>query len=261
MNICVSIIRKADTYIHTFLFQQVPCFSTSLRKPYTIRSPTAREIPPMKRAFQRLTWIRNFTIRLTNCSSVDLSISLTLKSVIQIKTDVVGDKRQQYAMSLVVLDNAVAELYQALEEANQLSNTYIIFASDNGACLYGGGKNAPLRGSKGTLFEGGTRVDAFIYSPLLPSKVVGSSYSGLMHVSDWFPTILDLAGVTSFEPKKGFEMDGVSQVQYYRTPSILRLNRLILRYSGRCRAGRKCYCQSAHQHGVQHIHQSEVRRV
>ena len=131
----------------------------------------------------------------------------------------VGDKRQQYAMSLVVLDNAVSELYRALEEANQLSNTYIIFASDNGACLYGGGKNAPLRGSKGTLFEGGTRVDAFIYSPLLPSTVAGSSYSGLMHVSDWFPTILDLAGITSFESKKGFEMDGVSQVRCCRAPS------------------------------------------
>lgn len=132
---------------------------------------------------------------------------------VQIKTNVVGDKRQQYAMSLVMLDNAVADLYKALEETNQLSNTYIIFASDNGACLYGGGKNAPLRGSKGTLFEGGTRVDAFIYSPLLPSTVTGSSYSGLMHVSDWFPTILDLAGVTTFKSKKGYEMDGISQVR------------------------------------------------
>jgi len=67
---------------------------------------------------------------------------------------VVGDKRQQYAMSLVLLDNAVSDIYNALEAAQQLDNTYIIFASDNGACLYGGGKNAPLRGSKGTLFEG-----------------------------------------------------------------------------------------------------------
>ena len=57
-------------------------------------------------------------------------------------------------MSLVMLDKAVQSIYSALEEAKQLDNTYIIFASDNGACLYGGGKNAPLRGSKGTLFEG-----------------------------------------------------------------------------------------------------------
>ena len=37
-----------------------------------------------------------------------------------------------------------------------------------------------------------------------------------MHVSDWFPTMLDLAQISSFTPSQGFEMDGVSQV---RTPS------------------------------------------
>lgn len=41
---------------------------------------------------------------------------------------------------------------------------------------------------------GGVKVDSFIYSPLLPSAVRGSSYDGIMHVSDWLPTILDLAG-------------------------------------------------------------------
>ena len=59
-------------------------------------------------------------------------------------------------------------------------------------------------------------MDAFIYSPLLPDSIVGSSYDGLMHVSDWFPTMLDLAQISSFTPSQGFEMDGVSQV---RTPS------------------------------------------
>ena len=55
----------------------------------------------------------------------------------------------------------------------------------------GGGKNGPLRGTKATLFEGGTKVDAFVYSPLFTSAQQGSEYSNLMHVSDWFPTILD----------------------------------------------------------------------
>jgi arylsulfatase B len=53
-----------------------------------------------------------------------------------------------------------------------------------------GGKNSDLRGTKATLFEGGTKVDAFIYSPLLPSDVVGTVYSNLFHVTDWFPTLL-----------------------------------------------------------------------
>ena len=52
----------------------------------------------------------------------------------------------------------------------------------------GGGKNGPLRGTKATLFEGGTKVDAFVYSPLLDKSVQGSSFGNLMHVSDWCVT-------------------------------------------------------------------------
>lgn len=174
----------------------------------------------------KLTYPPNFL----DCATLIFSFPLFN----QITNTVVGQKRQQYAMSLVLLDNAVKEIYQALEETKQLQNTYIIFASDNGACLYGGGKNAPLRGSKGTLFEGnliytrtacftahyaanavrvgGMRVDAFIHSPLLPASTVGTVYSGLMHVSDWFPTILDLAGITTFASSSDYSLDGVSQV-------------------------------------------------
>jgi arylsulfatase A-like enzyme len=82
------------------------------------------------------------------------STYLSSDLVDRVTTSVVGDKRQQYAMSLLLLDQAVAEMYDALVTTKQLDNTYIIFASDNGACRYSGGKNAPLRGSKGTLFEG-----------------------------------------------------------------------------------------------------------
>jgi arylsulfatase A-like enzyme len=54
-------------------------------------------------------------------------------------------------------------------------------------------------------------VDAFIYSPLLSKDVVGSVNNGLMHVSDWFPTILDFANIPTYNPKPGFLLDGVSQ--------------------------------------------------
>ncbi len=58
---------------------------------------------------------------------------------------------------------------------------------------------------------GGTKVDAFIYSPLL-SDYKGTSFDGIMHVSDWMPTILELAGISDYVPAAGFELDGVSQV-------------------------------------------------
>ena len=70
-------------------------------------------------------------------------------------------------------------------------------SSDNGGCYLGGGKNGPLRGTKATLLEGGTKVDAFVYSPILDGLgVTGRAVSDLFHVSDWFPTILDMAGIS-----------------------------------------------------------------
>ena len=46
-------------------------------------------------------------------------------------------------------------------------------------------------------------MDSFIYSSLLPSSSRGTVYPGIMHVSDWFPTILELGGV-SYQPSSGF---------------------------------------------------------
>lgn len=52
-------------------------------------------------------------------------------------------------------------------------------------------------------------MDAFIYSPLLTSSQQGTQYSNLFHVSDWFPTIMDMAGI-SYDAPTGFSLDGVS---------------------------------------------------
>lgn len=72
----------------------------------------------------------------------------------QVSSRVVGVKRQQYAMQLMILDDTVNDIYNALDEVGQLSNTYFIVTSDNGGCYAEGGKNGPLRGSKGSLYEG-----------------------------------------------------------------------------------------------------------
>lgn len=45
-----------------------------------------------------------------------------------IHTEVVGKKRRQYAMALVLMDDAVAKIHSSLESVGQLNNTYIIFA-------------------------------------------------------------------------------------------------------------------------------------
>lgn len=73
-------------------------------------------------------------------------------------------------------------------------HTVLIFTSDNGGCDAGGGYNTPLRGGKHFLFEGGIRVPAFLYSPLLEDSVKGTTYNGLIHISDMFATVIRITG-------------------------------------------------------------------
>ena len=117
-----------------------------------------------------------------------------------------------------MLDDSVRRVYAALDEKGVTDNTYVIFTSDNGGCPNGGGRNTPLRGIKGSLFEGGSKVDAFVYSGGLPSAVRGATYSGLFHVTDWFPTLLDMAGV-KYKPATGYHLDGVSHFTALQTPA------------------------------------------
>ena len=128
-----------------------------------------------------------------------------------IQKNVEGSVQQQYFKSVAVMDLSVAFIYFSLEKAGQLDNTYFIFASDNGGCPTAGGRNYPLRGTKGSLFEGGTKVEAFIYNEGFSSKVRGQKYTNMFHVSDWFPTILDMAGV-KYSPKSKYALDGVSHL-------------------------------------------------
>ena len=144
-----------------------------------------------------------------------------------IEKNVVGSMRKQYVKSLNVLDKGVGQIKTKLEEKGMMDNTYIIFMSDNGGCFYGGGKNGPLRGSKGALFEGGIKVDSFIYGPKLSNP--GSTYSGLMHVSDWFPTMLALASI-SYEADSDHPLDGVNQIDGWKGSKTPRANMLYNMY-------------------------------
>lgn len=63
-------------------------------------------------------------------------------------------------------------------------------------------------------FAGGTRVDAFVYSPQL-TKYAGTTYSGLMHVTDWLPTMMTWASL-KFTAEPGYELDGFDQSEAMR---------------------------------------------
>ena len=71
------------------------------------------------------------------------------------------------------------------------ADTVLIVSADNGG-IEPGGFNYPLRGEKATLWDGGMRAVGFIASPRLLRG--GFEYRGLVHVSDWYPTLMALGG-------------------------------------------------------------------
>ncbi|KAH9363628.1 hypothetical protein HPB48_004149 [Haemaphysalis longicornis] len=112
----------------------------------------------------------------------------------------IGDRnRTLLAGTVDVVDESIGRVVKALYDRGMLSNTVIVFTSDNGGSPFGifsnTGSNWPLRGSKGTLWEGGIRVPAVVWSPLLPrDKDQGVVLPQLVHVVDWLPTLYSAAG-------------------------------------------------------------------
>ncbi|ESO90112.1 hypothetical protein LOTGIDRAFT_206748 [Lottia gigantea] len=104
--------------------------------------------------------------------------------------------RRTFAGMVSALDDAVGAIVDALSEEGMLSNSIIVFTTDNGGPSNGFDGNAasnyPLRGLKATLWEGGVRGNGLIYSPLLQTQRYVSQQ--MMHVTDWLPTLFRAAG-------------------------------------------------------------------
>ena len=85
-----------------------------------------------------------------------------------------------------------------------------VFSADNGGPAYwsidpswnggGGANNWPLKGSKGSNWEGGVRVVAFAAGGALPAARRGQKEEGNMHIADWYATFCELAGCDAADP-------------------------------------------------------------
>ena len=67
-------------------------------------------------------------------------------------------KRKIYAAMVSAVDDGVGKVLKAIEENGIDEQTIIVFLSDNGGARNNASSNAPLRGAKSDLFEGGIRV-------------------------------------------------------------------------------------------------------
>lgn len=118
------------------------------------------------------------------------------------------------------MDDAIGNVTQALRDHGLYDDSLIIFTADNGGWPSKFGNNWPLRGSKITVYEGGTRVTAFVHGSGLTKT--GYTYDGMMHAVDWNPTIVSAAGGI---PEHN--IDGVSQWENIRTGSPSKRNEFI----------------------------------
>ncbi len=100
--------------------------------------------------------------------------------------------RRQLAGMLAAVDEGIGQIVAALGKTGRRENTLIVFSSDNGGPRPG--TNTPLRDFKGSIYEGGVRAAAFVN---WPGKIpAGQRLSEPMHIIDWYPTFVKLAGGT-----------------------------------------------------------------
>ena len=115
--------------------------------------------------------------------------------------------RPMYAAVVDAMDQAIGRVLETLDEEGIGDNTIVLFFSDNGGAAYshGGANNAPLRGGKGEVFEGGIRVVSLLRWP--DQLEGGGKMDQIMTVMDVFPTLMDAAGLM---PGTHLSWDGAS---------------------------------------------------
>ncbi|NND07750.1 MAG: sulfatase [Saprospiraceae bacterium] len=127
-----------------------------------------------------------------------------------------GPNRALYLAGLELIDWSVGRIVEGLKEIGEYNNTVIVFVSDNGgidrrheiknlsysapegfefAANLKEYENDPLRGGKGSIYEGGVRVPMIIRWP--GHGIENRQISTPVHIIDLAPTFMEIAGAAS----------------------------------------------------------------
>lgn len=113
------------------------------------------------------------------------------------------DNDAAYAALIEGMDKSLGDIMDYLEQNGLSENTIILFMSDNGGLaaekywrtpLYT--QNYPLNNGKGSACEGGIREPMIVYWPNITPA--GSSCDQYLIIEDFYPTILEMAGVKKY---------------------------------------------------------------
>lgn len=129
--------------------------------------------------------------------------------------DIADTTRRAYVGQIECMDDEIGKVLAALENKGMRNNTLIVFHSDNGgtrdSTFSGEAKvksvpcdNGPLKGGKGSLYEGGTRVPAIAN---WPGQIPAAQTTEIMHAVDLLPTFAGLAGASTAACKP---LDGIN---------------------------------------------------
>lgn len=128
--------------------------------------------------------------------------------------------RRIFAAMLSHLDESVGAILEAVRAADLEQRTWVLFLSDNGGPTRElTSSNAPLRGGKGDLYEGGVRVPFLCQWPgtIPPGSVVATPVSSL----DIFATAVAVAGARPpAQPLDGVDLRTVLGAGSEHAPSI-----------------------------------------
>lgn len=152
-----------------------------------------------------------------------------------------------YAAMIASVDESVGRITAKLDQLGIAENTVVIFSSDNGGV--GGYQregiqakdttdNAPLKGGKGTLYEGGIRVPyVFRWKGTIPA---GSVSSQPIASIDLYPSTLELAKASKPE---NHVLDGVSYAAHLKDPAHTKVERdaLFWHFPGYLGAGKNTW--------------------